>query len=162
MEAILNKLVQPDNALIQQGTAELKEAFKHPNAIPELCTILTNGNTPQIRQYSALLLRKKLGKGKLWKSLNQGDRQSIKCGLLDALTKEPEKTVQHAIIQLVGVIARHDMPRNGWPELMPFVEQFFQSDEPGRKSLAMFLASTLCESSAEVIKSVYLPGLCKM
>ena len=162
MEAILNKLVQPDNALIQQGTAELKEAFKHPNAIPELCTILTNGNTPQIRQYSALLLRKKLGKGKLWKSLNQADRQTIKSGLLDALSKEPEKTVQHSIVQLVGVIARHDMPRNGWPELMPYLEQCFQSDEPGRKSLAMFLASTLCESSAEVIKTVYLPGLCKM
>jgi hypothetical protein len=64
MEAILQKLIMPDNAAIQEGTAELKEAFKQPNAIPMLCAVLTSSANPQIRQYSALLLRKKLGKQK--------------------------------------------------------------------------------------------------
>ena len=139
----MNKLVQPNNELIQQGTAELKEAFKHQNAIPELFTVLTTGSSPQIRQYSALLLRKKLGKSKLWKGIGHLDCQTIKTGLLTTVTNESEKTVQHAIVQLIGVIAKHDLPKNGWPELMPFIEQCFHSDDLGRKSLAMFMASAL-------------------
>lgn len=162
MEAILAKLVLPDTAAIQQGTAELKEAFKHPNAIPELCNVLTSCGNPQIRQYSALLLRKKLGKQKTWRSLSPEDRQTLKNGTIDALTKEPDTQVQHAIVQLIAAVAKHDLTRNEWPQLMPFLDQCFQSDEPGRKSLAMFMASALCESSSEVIKNVYLNGLCKL
>ena len=102
MEAILQKLIMPDNAAIQEGTAELKEAFKQPNAIPMLCAVLTSSANPQIRQYSALLLRKKLGKQKTWRSISAEDRLSLKVGTIDTLTKEPEKQVQHAIIQLIG------------------------------------------------------------
>lgn len=162
MEAILSKLVMPDNAVIQQGTAELKEAFKDPRAIPELCSVLTSSSSPQIRQYSALLLRKKLGKQKTWRGLGPEDRQTLKNGTIDALTKEPDKQVQHSIVQLIAAVAKHDLPRNEWPQLMPFLDQCYQSDEPGRKSLAMFMASALCESSSEVMKGVYLGGLTKL
>ncbi len=162
MEAILSKLVMPDNAAIQQGTAELKEAFKHPMAIQELCTVLVSSQSPQIRQYSALLLRKKLSKSKTWRSLSAEARQTLKNGTMDALTKEPDKQVQHSIVQLMGAIGKHELAKNQWPELMPFLDQCFQSEEPGRKSLAMFMASALCESCAEVIKNTYLSGLSKL
>ena len=162
MEAILSKLVTPNNEVIQQGTAELKEAFKQPSAIPELCTVLTSSSTPQIRQYAALLLRKKLGKGKTWRNIGQADKETLKNGCMESLMKETDKTVQHSIIQLMGVLAKHDMPKNQWPSLMPFVENYFQSDEPGRKSLAMFMASSLCESCAQLMKDHFLQGLCKM
>ena len=162
MEAILHKLVMPDNEAIKQGTLELKEAFKQPNAVPQLCEVLSSSKTPQIRQYSALLLRKKLGKKKLWSSLNPSDRETLKNGTMEALTREPEKTVQHAIVQLIAVLAKHELLKNQWPELIPLLEQCFQSEEPGRKSLAMFMASALCESSAEVIKNNYFAGFCKL
>jgi hypothetical protein len=154
MEAILSKLIMPDNAAIQQGTAELKEAFNHPGAIPELCTVLTTSTTPQIRQYSALLLRKKLAKGKTWKRFATGDQQTIKAGTISALVNEPEKSVQHAIVQLIGVLAKHEFPKEKWPELMPFIGQCFLNDD--KKSLAMFMASALCETSGEVIKARHL------
>ena len=162
MEAILQKLVMPDNAAIQEGTAELKEAFKQPNAIPMLCQVLTGSGTPQVRQYSALLLRKKLGKQKTWRNLTAEDQQTLKNGTLNTLTVEPDKQVQHAIVQLIAVLAKHELPKNAWPELIPLVDQCFQSEEPGRKSLAMFMASALCESAPEVIKNSYLTGFCKL
>ena len=162
MEAILGKLVLPDNEAIQQGTAELKEAFKHPSAIPELCNVLTTNSVPQIRQYSALLLRKKLGRQKTWQKLTPNDKQTLKNGVMDALMKEPDKTVQHAIVQLIAVLAKHELPKNEWPLLISFLDQCFQSEEPGRKSLAMFMAAALCESCPEVIKTVYLAGFCKL
>ena len=59
-------------------------------------------------------------------------------------------------------MAKHELPNNSWPELIPFLDQCFQSEESGRKALAMFMASALCESSAEVIKNVYLAGFCKL
>jgi len=158
----LQKLVMPDNAAIQEGTAELKEAFKQPNAIPMLCQVLTGSGTPQVRQYSALLLRKKLGKQKTWRNLTAEDQQTLKNGTLNTLTVEPDKQVQHAIVQLIAVLAKHELPKNAWPELIPLVDQCFQSEEPGRKSLAMFVASALCESAPEVIKNSYLTGFCKL
>ena len=162
MEAILQKLVMPDNAAIQEGTAELKEAFKQPNAIPMLCQVLGGSASPQIRQYSALLLRKKLGKQKTWHNLSAEDRQALKNGTLNTLTVEPDKQVQHAIVQLIAVIAKHELPNNAWPELIQTLDQCFQSEESGRKSLAMFMASALCESCPEVIKTVHLGGFCKL
>ena len=162
MEAILQKLVMPDNAAIQEGTAELKEAFKQPNAIPMLCQVLTGSGTPQVRQYSALLLRKKLGKQKTWRNLTAEDKQTLKSGTLNTLTTEPDKQVQHAIVQLIAVIAKHELPKNAWPELIPLLDNCFQSEEPGRKSLATFMASALCESSPEAIKNSYLAGFCKL
>ena len=162
MEAILSKLTTPDNEIIQQGTAELKEAFKQPTAISELCNVLTSSPQSQIRQYSALLLRKKLGKQKTWRAIGQADREALKNGCIETLMKEQDKTVQHSIIQLMGVLAKHDLPKNQWPAIMAFVETYFQSDEHGKKSLAMFMASSLCESCPQTIKDHFLPGLCKM
>ena len=57
MEAILSRLLVPDNEVIQAATGELRLAFKQPGVIPELCRILAGSSEPQIRQYAAVLLR---------------------------------------------------------------------------------------------------------
>ncbi|MEE6525064.1 hypothetical protein FKM82_024850, partial [Ascaphus truei] len=53
LETILTSLLQPDNAIIQQATAQLKEAFKDPLIIPALCEVLRGSQDPQV--YTALL-----------------------------------------------------------------------------------------------------------
>lgn len=50
----------------QQATAELQEAFKRPEAIPALCEITVSSKESQHRQYSAVLLTKRLGKLRNW------------------------------------------------------------------------------------------------
>ena len=82
MESILAKLVQPDSAVIAEGTKELKAAFKSPESIPELCKVMTGSPEVQIRQYAALLLRKKFAKGKKWSEMAPAIRDTIKQGCL--------------------------------------------------------------------------------
>lgn len=49
-----------------QATAELNEAFKRPEAVPALCEIVVTSKESQHRQYSAVLLSKRLGKLRNW------------------------------------------------------------------------------------------------
>lgn len=46
--------------------AQLQEAFKQPESIQSLCELVVSSQKPQIRQYSAVLLRKRLGKLRNW------------------------------------------------------------------------------------------------
>ena len=129
MEEILKKLLVPDNEVIKLGTAELKEAFKSPNAIPELCQILVSSQVVQVRQYCAVLLKKKFAKSKIWFKLSVGERCAIKEGLLNALINEPEKSVKQSIAQVVGVLSVHELPKGSWPQLTDFFSLYLQGDK---------------------------------
>lgn len=59
-----------------QGTAELREAFKKPGVILELCNVVVSSSDPQIRQYAAVLLRKRLSKSKHWSKLSAEEKNS--------------------------------------------------------------------------------------
>uniref|UniRef100_A0A672L5E4 Importin-4-like n=1 Tax=Sinocyclocheilus grahami TaxID=75366 RepID=A0A672L5E4_SINGR len=48
LERILARLTEPDNAVIQQATAELKQTFKDPAIIPALCAVMTGSQNPQV------------------------------------------------------------------------------------------------------------------
>ena len=108
MEAIILKLLVPDGDVIKQGTQELTNFMKTPEGIPQLCNCLASSQNVQVRQYASLLLRKRFGKRKAWMKLPINDRQVVKQGCLQALTTEPEKSVRHAIGQLVAVLAKHE------------------------------------------------------
>lgn len=41
---------------------------------------------------------------------------------------EPEKFVKNAIAQLIGVIVKQELPNNGWPEALQFVQQLVTSE----------------------------------
>jgi hypothetical protein len=69
MEGVLARLLLPDSAQITAATADLRTAFKQPGAIAELCGVLSTSLQPQVRQYAAVLLRKKFHKGKAWGKL---------------------------------------------------------------------------------------------
>ena len=57
MEAILGRLLEPDNQVIKAATDDLRAAFKQPGVIAELCGVLGTCQQVQIRQYAAVLLR---------------------------------------------------------------------------------------------------------
>uniref|UniRef100_A0A673LPL7 Importin-4-like n=1 Tax=Sinocyclocheilus rhinocerous TaxID=307959 RepID=A0A673LPL7_9TELE len=68
LERILARLTEPDNAVIQQATAELKQTFKDPAIIPALCAVMTGSQNPQARQSAAVMLRMRVRKH--WKKIN--------------------------------------------------------------------------------------------
>uniref|UniRef100_A0A668A5S6 Importin 4 n=1 Tax=Myripristis murdjan TaxID=586833 RepID=A0A668A5S6_9TELE len=73
LEKILLQLTQPDNAVIQQATAQLKQAFKDPAIIPALCAVMTGSQNPQIRQSAAVMLRMRVKKH--WKKISPDHRE---------------------------------------------------------------------------------------
>jgi hypothetical protein len=74
IQTILERLLVPDNAVIQQATRDLQGVYRNPEVIRDLCSLLQTSPNPQIRQFAAVLLRKRLVK--LWKKLPDNDRST--------------------------------------------------------------------------------------
>ncbi|XP_049818951.1 importin-4-like isoform X2 [Aethina tumida] len=147
MEPILEKLLVSDSKIIQEGTKELREAFKKPEAIPALCDVIVTSQNSQIRQSAAVLLRRKLGKKRQWSKLHVDIRQRIKQGMIQALVNEQEKLVKNSIAQFIGILGKHEFPDNSWPELLQFVHTLCSSDSPLDKELGMYTLSIMTEMS---------------
>ncbi|XP_033352643.1 importin-4-like [Bombus vosnesenskii] len=161
MEEILLKLLVADNTSIQQGTAELREAFKKPESTPTLCQLIVSSTNSQVRQYAAILLRKRYAKGKHWLKLPQHIRNEFKTVILQALVNEPEKMVKNAIAQLIGTIVKHELPNNEWPEVLQFVQQLITSENLINKELGTYTLSIMTEIAPDVysIHAVSLANL---
>ncbi|XP_069944549.1 importin-4-like isoform X2 [Cherax quadricarinatus] len=140
---ILNKLLVPDNAVIQEGTKELGEALKTPGVVGELCKVMGTSSDPQVRQYAAVILRKRLGKARHWTKLEADVKNGIKEGVLQALIREPESSVRNAIAQFVGVIARHELQAGNWPALLQFIQQMVQSQNVQERQLGVYVVSVV-------------------
>ncbi|XP_050295458.1 importin-4-like [Anthonomus grandis grandis] len=147
MEQILAKLLVPNSNVIHEGTKELKEAFKKPEAIPALCDVIVTSANPEIRQSAAVLLRRKLGKRRQWSKLNVEIRNRIKQGMLQAFVNEQEKSVKNAIAQFIGVIGKNEFPDNSWPEVLNFVHTLCSSDNDIDKEMGMYTLSIMTEMS---------------
>ncbi|XP_058830529.1 importin-4-like [Topomyia yanbarensis] len=132
MEQIIKNLLVADNDLIQQGTADLKEAFKHPETIPQLCDIAVTNKDAQVRQYSAMLLKRQLGKLRHWQQVPADQQSLIKQGMLEAIAKEPEKAVRNAIAGFIGVLVRHEAAKDEvWMnEVLKFLFENTSSSDP--------------------------------
>ncbi len=150
MESIIQQLLVPDNQSIAEGNRRLREALKLDDAVPQLCSVMTQSPSPQVRQYAALLLRKKLGKSNTWSGLPPGTRQLIKEGSLEALVRESERLVQRAIAQLVASLAKHELGSGvtgSWPGLSQFLESRLTSPQHPDRLLGMYLLFVLAEST---------------
>ena len=162
MEAILSQLLEPDNETIKAATAQLRTAFKQPGVIPELCTVLRQDNVlemlsllsinlmihfsgsqkVQIRQYAAVLLRKKFSKSGSWLKFSLSDRAQLKAGCLSCLMVEPERTVRLAVAQLVATLAKHELRKKndgGWPELFPFILERLDSQNNQERVMGIMM-----------------------
>uniref|UniRef100_A0A6I8QP31 Importin 4 n=1 Tax=Xenopus tropicalis TaxID=8364 RepID=A0A6I8QP31_XENTR len=122
LETILTSLLQPDNAVIQQATAQLKEAFKDPQIIPALFDILRGSQELQIRQFAAVLLRRRLNKH--WKAIQPEQQHKHK--------------VRYALAQLIAVILKNERLEH-WPEFIKFVLQLSHSDVPDQKQVGILV-----------------------
>lgn len=147
MESILQKLLVADSKVIQEGTKELKDAFKKPEAIPALCAALVSSSNPQIRQTAAVVLRRRLGKKHQWHKLDAELRTRIKQGMLQALVDEQEKLVKNSIAQFIGILGKYEFPNNTWPEILQFVHDLCNSDNQLNKELGMYTLSIMTEMS---------------
>ncbi|XP_031651170.1 importin-4 [Oncorhynchus kisutch] len=152
LEQILLQLTQPDNAIIQQATAQLKLAFKDPAIIPALCAVMTGSQNTQIRQSAAVMLRMRVKKH--WKKISPDHRESLKAVVLKAFQQETEHTVRHSLSQLSAVMVKHETP-DRWPALFTLLNQSTKSNNPMDRQVGLLLLSKVVESNPEPFKPHY-------
>ncbi|XP_015251775.1 PREDICTED: importin-4 isoform X2 [Cyprinodon variegatus] len=152
LEQLLLQLTQPDNAVIQQATAQLKQAFKDPTIIPALCAVMRGSQSPEIRQSAAVLLRLRVRKH--WNKISPDDRESLKAVVLQAFTTETEHKVQHSLSQLCAAMVKHETP-DRWPALLQLLNQSTKSTNPHDRQVGLLLLNKVIESNPEPFKPHY-------
>uniref|UniRef100_A0AAQ5ZFM3 Importin N-terminal domain-containing protein n=1 Tax=Amphiprion ocellaris TaxID=80972 RepID=A0AAQ5ZFM3_AMPOC len=152
LEQILSQLTEPDNAVIQQATAKLKQAFKDPAIIPALCAVMSGSQNPQIRQSAAVMLRLRVKKH--WKKISPNDRESLKAVVLQAFMQETEHSVQYSISQLCAVMVKHETP-DRWPALLQLLNESTKSSNPEDRQVGLLLLNKVMDSNPEPFKPHY-------
>ncbi|KAJ8010569.1 hypothetical protein DPEC_G00076440 [Dallia pectoralis] len=152
LEQILLQLTQPDNAIIQQATAQLKLAFKDPAIIPALCAVMTGSQNAESRQSAAVMLRMRVKKH--WKKISPDHRESLKTVVLQAFQQETEHTVRHSLSQLSAVMVKHETP-DRWPALFTLLNESITSANPTDRQVGLLLLSKVVESNPESFKPHY-------
>ncbi|KAL6263562.1 hypothetical protein P5V15_006351 [Pogonomyrmex californicus] len=153
MEQLLLKLLVPDNATIQEATAELKKALQNPDSVPALCQLIMTSTNPQIRQYAALVLRRRYSKGKNWTKLSVPIRTEFKKIILQALERESVTFVRNSIAQLIGVIVKHELPTNSWPEIIHYVQQLIVNEGMENKELGLYTLAIMTDITPDAYAS---------
>uniref|UniRef100_A0A8C4YLU3 Importin 4 n=1 Tax=Gopherus evgoodei TaxID=1825980 RepID=A0A8C4YLU3_9SAUR len=142
---VLSDLLQPDNALIQQATAQLREAFRHPEVLPQLCQLLAGAPDPQIRQLAAVLLRRRLTKH--WRKLSPEEQDRWVLG------REGHQ-VSVALAQLAALLLRHQGLER-WPQLLQLIQQGVRSPDPHHRQISLLVLSSALESDPEAFAPHY-------
>ncbi|XP_011860165.1 PREDICTED: importin-4-like [Vollenhovia emeryi] len=153
MERLLLNLLTADNAVIQEATKELKKVLQTPESVSALCQVVVTSRSPEIRQYATLVLRRRYTKGKSWTKLSVPIRTEFKKVILQALEHEVDNTVRKSIAQLIGVIVKHELPTNSWPEIIHYVQRLIASERLEDKELGLYTLSVMTDITPDAYTS---------
>ncbi|KAF9608378.1 hypothetical protein IFM89_009744 [Coptis chinensis] len=144
LELLLIQFLMPDNDARRQAEEQIKRLAKDPQVIPALIHHLRTAKTPNVRQLSAVLLRKKITGH--WAKLSSQIRQLVKSSLIESITIEHSPLVRRASANVVSIIAKYAVPAGEWPDLLPFLFQCSQSAQEDHREVALILFSSLTET----------------
>ncbi|KAI0507530.1 hypothetical protein KFK09_013655 [Dendrobium nobile] len=151
LELLLIQFLMPDNDARRQAEEQIKRLAKDPQVIPALVHHLRTAKTPNVRQLSAVLLRKKITGH--WGKLPPNVKQSVKAALIESITLEPSSLVRRASANVVSIIAKYAVPAGEWPDLLPFLFQCSQSSQEDHREVALILFSSLTETIGPTFQS---------
>ncbi|GIL67102.1 hypothetical protein Vafri_20555 [Volvox africanus] len=146
LDALLMACLSNNTEAIKAAEAALKRMTGSPALIPQLLLRATNSHSPEVRQLSAVLLRKAVSKH--WTKLTDMDRLHMQCVLLDQLVSEPHHSVRRSLGDLVGVVARFAVAKGQWPGLLEFLGRCSASTDSGHREVALALLGSLAEHVA--------------
>ncbi|EWM29705.1 Importin-beta [Nannochloropsis gaditana] len=144
LEALLLQLTAPDTQIIQQAEAVIKKYVKSPVCVAGLVQQLQGSTYLQVRQLSAMLLRRRLGPH--WNKLDAHTKEALKAALLHTLANEQERPIRKNIASVIAVAARKLLSKNKWNELLSFIYQYSQSKEEEHRELAFVVLNELAET----------------
>ncbi|XP_004463436.1 LOW QUALITY PROTEIN: importin-4 [Dasypus novemcinctus] len=143
LEQVLRELLLPDTERIRRATEQLQTALRDPAALPALCDLLISAADPQIRQFAAVLTRRRLSSR--WWRLAVEQRESIKSLVLTALQRETEHSVSLSLAQLAATIFRKEA-LEVWPQLMHLLQHSTHSPHSPEREMGLLLLSVVVTS----------------
>ncbi|XP_075388121.1 importin-4 isoform X2 [Tenrec ecaudatus] len=149
LEQILRELLLPDTQRIRRATEQLQIALRDPAALPALCDLLASATDPQIRQFAAVLTRRRLSTR--WRRLATEPRESLKSLVLTSLQRETEHSVTLSLAQLTATIFRKE-GLESWPQLMRLLQHSTQSPHLPEREKGLLLLSVVVASRPEAFQ----------
>ncbi|XP_051051602.1 importin-4 isoform X2 [Phodopus roborovskii] len=146
LEQILKELLLPDTERIRRATEQLQIALRDPAALPLLCDLLASATDPQIRQFAAVLTRRRLNTR--WRRLAPEQRESLKNLVLTALQRETEHYVSVSLAQLSATIFRKE-GLEAWPQFLHLLQHSTHSTNSPEKEVGLLLLSVVVSSQPE-------------
>ncbi|KAL1781203.1 importin-4 [Sigmodon hispidus] len=146
LEQILKELLLPDTERIRRATERLQIALRDPAALPALFDLLASATDPQIRQFAAVLTRRRLNTR--WRRLAPEQRESLKTLVLTALQREKEHYVSVSLAQLSATIFRKE-GLEAWPQFMHLLQQSTHSSNSPEREVGLLLLSVVVSSQPE-------------
>ncbi|XP_052047378.1 importin-4 [Apodemus sylvaticus] len=146
LEQILKELLLPDTERIRRATEQLQTILRDPAALPALCDLLATATDSQIRQFAAVLTRRRLNNR--WRRLAPEQRESLKSQVLTALQKETVHSVSVSLAQLSATIFRKE-GLQGWPQFMNLLQHSTHSTHSPEKEVGLLLLSVVVSSQPE-------------
>lgn len=101
LELLLIQFLMPDNDARRQAEDQIKRLSKDPQVVPALVHHLRTAKTPNVRQLSAVLLRKKITGH--WAKLTPQLRQLVKQSLIDSITLEHRSIYSFSSLRLLFI-----------------------------------------------------------
>ncbi|XP_046842759.1 importin-4-like isoform X2 [Xenia sp. Carnegie-2017] len=158
LEFIFGRLLVPNNTVIKQATNELRAFFQlaTEEIVPVLVTVLRSSQSPQARQYAAILLRRRVIKQ--WTKLSEQLQTLLKQTVLEVLVSERENLVRQSTAQIIGGIAKHELGNGQWPELFQFIEECMRETQAEHYEIAVYVLSIVTETAGEELRP-HFPSL---
>ncbi|DAA25737.1 importin-4 [Bos taurus] len=149
LEQILRELLLPDTERIRRATEQLQIALRDPASLSALCELLASGGDPQIRQFAAVLTRRRLSTR--WRRLAAEQRESIKSLVLTVLQRETEHSVSLSLAQLSAAIFRKE-GLEAWPQLLQLLQHSTHSPHIPEREMGLLLLSVVVTSRPEAFR----------
>ncbi|KAL0602788.1 Importin-4 [Plecturocebus cupreus] len=181
LEQLLRELLLPDTERIRRATEQLHNALRAPAALPALCELLASAADPQIRQFAAVLTRRRLNTR--WRRLAAEQRErwagpgvgrggagpggsfswagrvpntchlcsSLKSLILTALQRETEHCVSLSLAQLSATIFRKE-GLEAWPQLLQLLQHSTHSPHSPEREMGLLLLSVVVTSRPEAFQ----------
>jgi hypothetical protein len=156
LEAILGALLVPDNEAIRQAESRLKELAKAPRFLHAMVERAGASPSPQVRQLAAVIARRRGAKHWVDQKLSDDERTQIKAMLLHMLTAEPEHLVRRSVADLISTIAKIAVPHGQWDELLQFLFQCSQSENPGHREVALVVFTSLTDAIGNLLRQHFV------
>ena len=133
-------------------TADLqKNYYSQPECLFPLVELIVTHADTGVRQQAAIQAARLLPK--YWDKVDQGQKPAVRQHLFDATMKEQSPAVRHAAARVVATVASLDTTDEGnlWPDLLPTLLGFYQSNDVTAREVSSYLIFSLLEANPTIL-----------